>query len=102
MSALNPGIVKTVEWLNARGFTTCDSGDGETHDFACDLDIPYVHMTVPAFSLALEAMRLKELLEAIGVRIVEAGPDASAQTIAATYDPANGVAVLSLFNVRLT
>lgn len=42
MENLNPGIVKTVELLRAEGFDTCDSGDGVTHDFACDRSGGYV------------------------------------------------------------
>lgn len=98
---LNPGIVATVEWLRSHGFTTCDSGDGETHDFECDLPIPYVHMEVAPNAIASEALRLRALLESLGVRISEGSEDGTTPSIAATYDPANNVAIVSLFNVRL-
>ena len=42
MDKLNPGIVKTVKMLNDAGYTTTDSGDGETHDYECDRDVGYV------------------------------------------------------------
>lgn len=35
---LNPGIARTVQWLNSQGFMTTDSGDGATHDHECDRD----------------------------------------------------------------
>jgi len=36
VDGLNPGIRRLVVWLRANGFDTCDSGDGQTHDHACD------------------------------------------------------------------
>ena len=43
---LNPGIRQTVQLLRDHGFETCDSGDGETHDRACDRPHGYVVMTI--------------------------------------------------------
>lgn len=40
--AINPGVERLVAWLNAKGFQTTDSGDGEAHDFPCDREGPYV------------------------------------------------------------
>jgi len=100
---LNPGIVKTVQWLHANGFNTCDSGDGETHNFDCDLDIPFVHMIVQPDQLASESKRLFDLLTAKGHKIKEfdAEADDGGPNIQASYDPANDIATLSLFNVKL-
>lgn len=96
---INPGIVKTIKWLHANGFSTCDSGDGETHDF----EIPYVHMTVRPDQLASESKRLFELLTAKGIKIVEFDTEASdgGPNIQASYDPASDIATLSLCNVKL-
>lgn len=62
---LNPGIRFLVEALNKRGLKTTDSGDGVTHDFACDRDHPYVvvQTSYARFFKALEiaAQTLTEL-----------------------------------------
>lgn len=105
MSALNPGIVETVLWLNRNGFETCDSGDGETHDYECDSDFPYVHMMVKAEHLAQEAKRLRELLKKqFGIDTVPLDESMSTASIQATYDPAadSDLGTLSLFNVKLS
>lgn len=54
---LNPGIVKTVEFLRTNGFITMDSGDGETHAFECDQPYPYVHMRCAPIEMVPELHR---------------------------------------------
>lgn len=98
---MNPGIVKTVEWLRAHGFKTTDSGDGETHDYGCDLPIPYVHMLVAPEKLASEAKRLQAELRSVGVVTLPQDEEGTVPTIEASYDPQSDLAVLSLYNVRL-
>lgn len=99
---LNPGIVKTVEWLNANGFVTCDSGDGVTHDFECDLPIPYVHMEVEPGKLVAETDRLRSLLESEhGVEFELQTEEGTAKTIEASYNPIDGLGIISLLNVML-
>ncbi len=44
---LNPGIIKVVKLLNSAGFATCDSGDGKTHEHACDRPDRYVVVKLP-------------------------------------------------------
>lgn len=91
---MNKGIIKTVEWLQAKGYVTTDSGDGETHDYECDLDIPYVHMQVDKDDMAYEARNLMLDLTELGIE-VDSGD------IQATYDPVDDIGVLSLFNIKL-
>lgn len=98
---MNPGIVKTVEQLQAWGFKTTDSGDGETHDYECDLAIPYVHMETVPTSLTSEADRLRVLLASNGVVVTTCNEAGTSPHISASYCPVDGVAVLSLFNVVL-
>ena len=43
---INPGIRRTVEWLNAHGFRTTDSGDGVTHMAECDRGYAYVSIII--------------------------------------------------------
>lgn len=98
---LNPGIRKVVAWLNARGFKTVDSGDGQTHDFECDRGYPYVVMRVEqAAFLVDDTDRLREVLEARGIHVrpigEEVGNDVSIQ---ATYDPASGTAIIDLMGL---
>lgn len=101
-ATLNPGIRRTVAWLRERGFDTCDSGDGATHDHVCDR--PYVYVTIrcaPA-DLVVEAHRLAELLRAVGVPIVPQGEAfdengrACAVGVVASYDPVDGFALIDL------
>ena len=99
---LNPGIRKTVAWLMKHGFETCDSGDGRTNEFECDLPVPYVHILVPKSRLVEEADRLKSLLEyEKGIAIQPMDEEISFPSIQAHYNPADGSATVSLFNVML-
>jgi hypothetical protein len=99
---INPGIRKTVEWLQSHGFKTCDSGDGETHDHECDLTIPYVHMVVDdQDTLTSEANRLVGLLKKEGIQIGHEDGTGFAKVVHAAYDAGNQVATLHLFNVKL-
>jgi hypothetical protein len=112
--SLDPGIRLLVCWLRARGFETTDSGDGISKDKGpalgtcsnCDaafhdcpnctpaevLSVPHVHMMSTPETLIADAQRLHADLRAAGI---EYGPG----TIAATFDPNDGSAVLSLWGV---
>ncbi len=99
---LNPGIRKTVKWLRSEGFKTCDSGDGETHDFKCDRSYPYVMIQVDGFGSDLtdEADRLMRTCEEFGIVIWPVNPDGDPY-IQATYDPANSeLGIIELANVK--
>lgn len=106
MTALrvNPNIQKVVSLLRITGFDTCDSGDGETHDCACDLPYPYVHITTTPESLVTEAIRLRHLIEgAIGCALdtISVPPDEEGlYPIQASYDPGSNTAHISLFFVH--
>ena len=82
---LNPGIVRTVAWLTANGFRTCDSGDGQTHDYDCDREYPYVCMIAERDTLLSDTDRLAALLRAAGIRFDPSGE--AGVTVCATYDP---------------
>lgn len=69
LESLNPGIRRTVALLRARGFRTCDSGDGETRDHPCDREDGYVVVEVEPKRLAEEADRLASVLQGAGVRV---------------------------------
>lgn len=109
IAALNPGIRATVQWLREKGFNTCDSGDGQTHDHACDLPVPFVHIRVHPHYMTAEAIRLMALLESChGIDFNNAphpqdDPEAASRYphIEASYSPVDGVAIISLFNVML-
>ncbi len=70
LATLNPGIRYTVQKLREWGFDTRDSGDGKTHDHACDLPIPYVHISIhdPAH-LHHDLRTLMELMEGEGITV---------------------------------
>lgn len=99
MKSLNPGIKRTVEWLNASGFRTTDSGDGRTHYYECDRPIPYVVILVAAHQMVEEIHRLAVLLEGVGVVVEPMNEDNSAPNIQGTFDAAWDEAVIDLTNV---
>lgn len=98
---LNPGIRRTVTFLNMKGFETCDSGDGKTHDYECDRSYPYVIMQVePAEKLIEECRRLRTVLAEIGLDVPEQSPEVGSPAIQGTYDPANDIAFIDLMGVN--
>lgn len=101
MNNLNPKIKATVEWLRQNGFNTTDSGDGETHDFECDQNIPYVHMVVKPEVLIYETRRLVNWLTEKGVKLEPQNETGKAQTVEACFSPLDGIATISLYNVML-
>ena len=99
VDGLNPGIRRLVVWLRANGFDTCDSGDGQTHDHACDRSYPYVTILVPKWELVAQADRLNRLLVEVGVPIRSISEERMGGAIQASYDPADGSAVIDLTGV---
>ena len=97
---LNPGIRRTVTLLRRWGFDTCDSGDGVTHDHACDQPMPYVHIRVDrVHQLAMEAQRLAGLLQRHDITTCPMDEAGTAKAIEASYSPAHGFATITLWNV---
>lgn len=105
---LDPNIRETVRWLRGMNFDTCDSGDGVSkglppENCECDyLPFPHVVIRVTKQQLALDADTLARLLEAHhGIKLEpqtdEGGDEPNLQ---ASYDPADGTAVLVLVNVH--
>jgi hypothetical protein len=100
VKGLNPGIRRTVKWLNENGFPTTDSGDGKTHDYGCDRPFPYVVIRpAPDKHLEEEADALMVLLEQQGVKVMQLGVQEGAPWIQASYDPTNGIGLIDLANV---
>lgn len=109
---VNPGIRRTIAWLNSYGFKTCDSGDGETHDFECDRPDPYVVIEVDPEVICSKTVRLHVLLRDSGIDLGPVGSlrsdvEALAElvteplvphdvTIEATYDPIDGRAFINV------
>jgi hypothetical protein len=99
---VNPGIRKTVAWLNTHGFETVDSGDGKTHDHACDRGQPYVIIKTMPASLRNDALRLYCMLrdgEHLNVTLVMGPIGGEGPCIQASFDPHDGTAFLELMNV---
>lgn len=98
---LDPGIRHTVEWLQGLGFNTTDSGDGKTKIGIDEdaLDFPHVFMVVKPSDLVGHAGHLMAYLRAIGIEVKPNGMDEKQPTIEATYDPADGSAIIGLFGV---
>lgn len=104
-TAINPGITHLVSTINKLGFVTCDSGDGETHDFPCDRAYPYVVITVKPENLITETQRLVAELKELGITVVPQGT-AFAESecpvhpcIQASYDPLDGFAFIDLMGL---
>lgn len=98
---LNPGIRRLVAGLNAAGWPTCDSGDGQTHDHSCDRDHAYVVIALPphrAAHLIEEAEAVAAWLRERGVHPTAIGGDGPC--IQASYDPGNSRAFIDVMNVR--
>lgn len=104
LTNLNPGIKKTVELLQSLQYTTVDSGDGRTHDFKCDLEIPYIHIIVYDEEQLVEwASRLYLLLRwdynvDFSKPFSETG-DLIGPHLTCNYTPADKLATISLYNV---
>lgn len=102
---LNPGIVRTVTWLRAHGFDTRDSGDGQTHQHACDRGYAYVSARVDPARLIHECGRLVVLLAEAGLEVApiargfEGADGVSRPCIQGSYDPGDGVAVIDLMGL---
>lgn len=108
---LNPGIRATVRFLREHGFNTCDSGDGVTHEFECDLPGPCVHIQCDPHQLASEADRLVALLKGVGINFDDCpdpqdDPEAAAKfpNVEAFYFPLgeDRHGFICIFNVVLT
>lgn len=98
LESLNPGIRRTVALLRARGFRTCDSGDGETHDHACDREDGYVVVQVEPARLVDEADRLAEVLQGAGVRVTprQLEPIDGVTHIQASYCPVDRIGLVDV------
>ena len=102
---LNPGIRRTVQWLNDGSFQTCDSGDGKTHEHACDRDYPYVVIRCDPMYLVGEADRLRRSLREIGISLKAQGHALNESgklfcaCIQASYDPVDRMALIDLMGV---
>lgn len=96
MDKLNLGIVRTVTLLNDEGFRTCDSGDGETHDYECDRDVGYVVIVTNTDDMVLDSQKVLKLLEARGM-VFDPAED---KFLSVSYSPVDGIAVIDIHNIH--
>ena len=95
---LNPGITKTVQLLNDAGFVTCDSGDGETHDFECDRKQGYVVVSLTRCQGLVKAChKIADLLKENGVPV---GVDLESTRINGNYDPVDEITIIDIDNIH--
>jgi len=99
---LSLGIRRLVNLLNRNGFETTDSGDGSNYEagMECALPCPNVYVTVEPKDLAVEADRLRALLEHEGVDFSDEYE--GMPTIEALYSPVDGHAGIIVLNVSDT
>lgn len=97
---INPGIRKTVEWLNGHGFHTCDSGDGETHMAECDRPYPYVTIILGSpTDIVAEVDRLALLLADMGVVCGPLDEQGNGPYIQGMYAFGAGPAMIDMINI---
>jgi hypothetical protein len=102
---LDPGIRETVRHLRAHGFNTTDSGDGITKPAAGWPDDEVLHVPHVAIVcddgclMVAQADRLMRILATGGVRVLPQSMDRTLPSIQASYDPADGTAVIILTGV---
>jgi hypothetical protein len=98
---MNPGITKTVALLNAHGFDTCDSGDGETHDYSCDRERGYVVVRLRSDQpLEASADSVAALLKAHGAPVGEPVSDSGGVIIQANYCPHDGIRLIDVEGIH--
>ena len=96
---INPGIVKTVAALNAAGFKTTDSGDGETHAAECDRDVGYVVIRLYGkCDIIGTAHAVAEELKRLGAPL-DTG-DGTGVLVQAMYSPLDGVATVDVSQIH--
>lgn len=98
---LNPGIRRVVALLNKAGWTTIDSGDGETHEFGCDREVGYVVIKLdrdaPGFDLEVATTDVYEFLRAHGVTFGSGEDDVLIQ---GSYSPVDGLALVDIHGIH--
>lgn len=96
---LDPGIRSTVVWLNAKGFKTCDSGDGVSKpEEERWIHEPHVIMRVKSSEMVGETTRLLRELTNLGIQVANNNPE-GLPFIQLTYDPVDGSGTIHLGNV---
>lgn len=100
LNYLNPGIRLTVACLNAAGFETCDSGDGDTHEFDTDREGSYVVIASSPESLVSDANSLLTFLELNHIQVIPLDSNESGVQIQAIYEPLDGTAVIDVSGIH--
>ena len=97
---LNPGIVKTVKLLTDAGYKTCDSGDGETHDFPCDRELGYVVVRLTASQGLVHCChRISSILKKHGITLTDNPEETGGTQVNGSYDPYNGISLVDVYNI---
>jgi hypothetical protein len=92
---IDVGVRVLVRRLRAKGFDTCDSGDGTKTGMGCARDHAHVTIQVKPDDLVSEARRLRDEVGYVGV--FRLGPIGSGGwSIQATYDPCDESAFIDL------
>ena len=99
---LNPNIREVVRYLRSCDFETCDSGDGSNFQNGMEgaYEYPMVAISVAPVELISKALTLVKVLYDVGIDILPIGAEESlTPCIQATFDPADGCAIITLMNV---
>lgn len=106
---LDPNIRKLVKYLNDKGYTTCDSGDGK-YKFEvlgwskddCALNIPHVFMQCDPLNMYDMVVSLESDLASLGIYLGEPKSLEEAYkmpTVSVSYNPSHEHAILEVLNV---
>lgn len=111
IEGLSPGIRDLVLLLNAQGFQTVDSGDGSNHGkMGCAPPFPMVAILTTPASMVGDATDIHRFLKKRGVKLTPPAPrcgraemdfneDMKFPQVQAQYDPEDGIATITIFNV---
>lgn len=97
---INPGIRKTVAWLQSLGYETTDSGDGITNvEAKMEGVLAFAHVMIkvdPDNLIYFAGVLANEIEQNLGLKVVPISNDWQDICIQATYDPADNSAMIML------
>lgn len=101
IAGLDPGIRKTVLWLNSLGFVTCDSGDGsKAETMECARDYPHVVVTVEDEDcLVYDTKIIVAELGKIGLEVKPISME-NDLCMQASFDPATGSSYIDIMHIK--
>lgn len=98
LNYLRPGIRLTVAALNAAGFETCDSGDGEAYEFENDREESFVMVVTSAETMVSDSRALLRFLELNQIHVAPFGSEGV--LVRVMYDPLDDTAMIDVSGIH--